>query len=64
MEKKSILMCDVCQVELEEGDVEFKYLGKSFRHKVPRCPSCGQVYLTEELVTGRMYEVEKKLEDK
>lgn len=64
MEKKSILMCDACRIELKEDNVEFKYLGKSFRHKVPRCPSCGQVYLTEELVTGRICEVERQLEDK
>jgi phage FluMu protein Com len=48
-------------VELE---VEFSYLNRSFRHKVPRCPECGQVYIPEELAAGRMSEVEKNLEDK
>lgn len=64
MGEKSILICDKCQVEMEEIEVQFKYIGKSFRHKVMRCSVCGQVYLPEELVNGRMADVEKKLEDK
>lgn len=64
MEKKQILICDRCKVELKEMDVQFSYLGKSFRHKVNRCPKCGQVCLSEELVTGRMSQVESMMEDK
>lgn len=64
MDKKSTLICDKCKVEMEEMDTQFRYLGKSFRHKVSRCPVCGQVCLSEDLVSGRMSEVEKKLEDK
>lgn len=64
MGEKSTLICDKCQVEMEELDTQFRYLGKSFRHKVNRCPECGQVCLSEDLVSGRMSEVEKKLEDK
>ena len=64
MAEKSKLICDKCQVELEKMDTQFRYLGKSFRHKVNRCPKCGQVCLSEELVTGRMKDVEKLLEDK
>ena len=59
MEEK--LICDKCKVELE---AQFSYLGKSFRHKVSRCPMCGQICLSEELVTGRMSEVESMMEDK
>lgn len=64
MEEKQILICDKCKVELEEMDAQFSYLGKSFRHKVSRCPQCGQVCLSEELVTGRMSQVESMMEDK
>ena len=64
MAEKSTLICDSCQVELEEIESQFRYLGKSFRHKVRRCPKCGQICLTEDLVTGRMKQVEKLLEDK
>lgn len=64
MEEKQKLICDRCQVEMVELDVEFSYLNRSFRHKVPRCPECGQVYIPEELAKGRMREVEINLEEK
>ncbi len=62
MEEK--LMCDKCNVQMELIEVQFKYLSRSFRYKVPRCPECGQVSLPEELVTGRMSEVESMIEEK
>ncbi len=64
MEEKPTLICDKCKVELVELEVEFSYLNRSFRHKVPRCPECGQVYISEELAGGRMSDVEKNLEEK
>lgn len=63
MEKESTLMCDICNVDLEMADVHFSYLEHNFRHKVLRCPECGQVYLSEELVK-RVKEVETTFEDK
>ncbi|MDF3000309.1 MAG: hypothetical protein K0Q48_428 [Bacillota bacterium] len=64
MEEKSKLICDRCKVDMTESEVEFSYLNRSFRHKVPRCPQCGQVYIPEKLASGRMNEVEKMLEEK
>lgn len=64
MEEKQKLICDKCKVEMAELEVEFSYLNRSFRHKVPRCPECGQVYIPEKLASGRMNEVEKNLEEK
>ena len=64
MEEKQKLICDRCNVEMVELEVEFSYLNRSFRHKVPRCPECGQVYIPEMLAKGRMSEVEKNLEEK
>lgn len=64
MEVKQILICDRCKVEMEELEAQFSYLGKSFRHKVSRCPQCGQICLSEELVNGRMSQVEAMMEDK
>ncbi len=58
------LMCDKCEVEMEMIEVSFDYLSRGFRHKVPRCPVCGQVSLPEELVTGKMSDVESMIEDK
>ena len=62
MEEK--LICDRCNVEMQLIEVQFKYLSRSFRYKVPRCPQCGQVSLPEELVNGRMSEVEAMIEEK
>lgn len=62
MEEK--LICDKCNVEMQLIEVQFKYLSRSFRYRVPRCPQCGQVSLPEELVNGRMSEVEAMIEEK
>ena len=64
MEKKLTLMCDRCKVELAESDLHFSYLEHDFHNKVLRCPSCGQVYLSEELVNSRVKQVETTLEEK
>jgi len=63
MEKESTLICDKCKANLSLADVHFSYLDHNFRHKVLRCPECGQVYLSEELV-ARIKEVETTFEDK
>ncbi|MGI6731835.1 MAG: DVU_1557 family redox protein [Anaerovoracaceae bacterium] len=63
-EKSKTLICDKCQVEMEEREVEFSYLNRSFRHKVPRCPKCGQVFISEDLAKGRISQVEVMLEEK
>ena len=64
MEKNEKLLCEKCQVEMLPLELEFSYLKRSFHHEVLRCPSCGQVYVPEDLATGRMSEVETLLEDK
>ena len=58
------LICSLCQCPLEIRRVEFEYVGHTFFADAPRCPRCGQVYLSEELVKGRVAEVEMELEDK
>jgi len=62
MEEK--LICDKCNVPMEEIDAQFKYLSRVFRYKVPRCPECGQVSIPEELVNGKMADVEALIEEK
>ena len=58
------LICNICLCPLEEKRVDFEYLVHTFFAVAPRCPVCGQVYLSEELVRGRVAEVEMELEDK
>ena len=64
MGKEQKLICNKCDMELTPTNANFSYLGHSFRAEVPRCPGCGQIFLPEELVKGRITEVEMELEDK
>lgn len=58
------LVCAACDVPLEVGKVEARYLGQSFPVDLPRCPKCGFVYVSEDLALGKMLQVEQALEDK
>jgi ferredoxin len=58
------MICARCGVPLEPAETKFSYLGHAFSHPVPKCPVCGQVYISEELVNGKISEVEALLEDK
>ena len=58
------LLCAACNRPLEMGKVEASYLGQRFPVELPRCPSCGFVYVSEDLALGRMLKVEQALEDK
>ena len=62
LEKKVI--CRRCQVEMVPKSTFFDYLGHKFPHEILCCPKCGEVYLPEALVKGRMADVERELEDK
>jgi hypothetical protein len=58
------MRCGRCGCPLEMKRVDFEYLDHVFFADAPRCPQCGEVYLSEELVRGRVAEVEMELEDK
>ena len=45
-------------------DAVVDYLENRFIEKVPRCPVCGQIYISEELVNGKIASVEATLEQK
>ena len=62
LEKKVI--CRRCQVEMVPKSTYFDYLGHNFHTEILCCPKCGEVYLPEALVKGRMADVERELEDK
>jgi len=63
-ESKGSLLCCQCNVPLNRGQVTISYLGSEFPVELPKCPACGQVYITEDLALGKMLQVEKALEDK
>lgn len=64
MNKDKTMFCNKCRVPLTFGKTEFQYMGHSFSADVLRCPECGQVFIPEETVKGRMSEVEMVFESK
>ena len=58
------MYCDRCNMALKEQKTHFTYLGHAFHTALPCCPVCGQVYVSEEIVKGRIAQVEMELEDK
>ena len=62
MEEK--LICTKCNVQLENKKAVLKYMGLDFNADLPCCPVCGQVYISEELVRGKVVKVEHELEEK
>jgi len=63
MEEKG-LICHKCQVPLISAETKFNYLGHDFKANMLRCPKCGLVFIPEEIVQGRMAEVEMAFESK
>ena len=62
--KASGIMCLKCNKQLTEQKTLFTYLNFTFSAPLPRCPVCGQVYISEEYVSGKLNDVEATLEDK
>ena len=58
------LICMKCKVVMVGEKTEMRYLGHTVSVKALRCPKCGQVCFSEELVRGRISEAEMTLEDK
>lgn len=56
--------CEACGLDLAVRPVSLTYLGATFAVELPACPSCGAVFVSEEVAIGRMREVEMSLEDK
>jgi hypothetical protein len=56
--------CGKCGVALEMATVEVAYMGSKHPVQLPRCPSCGIVFIPEQLATGKMAQIEQLLEDK
>lgn len=58
------LICCKCQIPLVMAKTNFSYLRHQFSADVPRCPKCGVVYVSEELVDEKMHPVEQLVEEK
>lgn len=57
-------ICCRCEERLVLLKVNFSYLGRDFSSDMLKCPKCGQVYISESTVNGKMAEVEQALEGK
>lgn len=57
-------VCCRCNERLEVQKVRFSYLGRDFSDDMLKCPKCGQVYIPENIVSGKMARVEEALEGK
>lgn len=64
MASEQKMKCNRCKCDLEEMEIYISYLERNFSHKAPRCPKCGQVYISEDLVNGKISDLEKALEEK
>ena len=64
MSGERTLKCAKCGEQLVERQIMFSYMGRTFGHNVPVCPTCGKAFIPRELAEGRMAEVEMLLEDK
>jgi hypothetical protein len=56
--------CYHCDQHLVVDNVLVDYLGNNITTKLPQCPTCRMVLVSEELAMGKVAEVEKILEDK
>ena len=58
------IICGKCGSPLRLTEQPLDYLGHHFKHKLPSCRDCGNIYISKGIATGKMQEVEKAFEDK
>ena len=58
------MICEKCGKELVMKKTKISYLGNDFEEELPRCPECGQVFISEETALGKMARVEEEFEEK
>lgn len=58
------IQCAGCRKPLAFFKSHVEYLGSRFDVDLPRCPGCGEVYISPKLSRTKMAEVEQILEDK
>lgn len=63
MEQSNIICCK-CNVALVKIKSKLTYMSFTAKHEFLRCPICGQFFIPEDLVKGKMKELEMNLEDK
>ena len=58
------MLCGRCNLGLVKSKVKLMYLNMKFEEDLYKCPKCGQVFVPEQLATGKILDVEMALEEK
>ena len=58
------MTCLKCNRVMQPAKKNLFYLGSRIKYDFLTCPKCGAVYIPEELVEGKMHEIEMAIEDK
>lgn len=62
--KEEMIICEKCQLSLVSTKTKLMYQNVTFDAELLKCPKCGQVFVPEELASGKFHEIEIALEDK
>ena len=58
------IICGRCDLELVKAKVKLTYMNMRFEEELYKCPKCNQIFVSEQLATGKMLDVEMALEEK
>ncbi|WP_414151465.1 DVU_1557 family redox protein [Acetobacterium carbinolicum] len=58
------IVCLKCNKTMEIKKGKLKYLENIINYEFLTCPECKTIYIPEELVEGKMHEIEMAFEDK
>ena len=58
------MICARCDVDLVPTKINLHYQGHRITEEFPVCPICGNLYIPEDVVSGKMVKVEASLEEK
>ena len=63
-DKNVQIICGRCNLDLVKSKVKLTYLSMKFEEELYKCPNCNQVFVPEQLATGKILDVEMALEEK
>ena len=58
------IYCFRCDEVLVSDKVFLKYLTSAFPTQLLKCPKCGLIYISDEMIMTKAVEVEKTIEEK
>jgi uncharacterized protein with PIN domain len=58
------IICMKCNMEMKPAKANLSYLDQTISYDFLTCPKCKAIYISPELATGKLREIEMALEDK